>query len=103
MIVTGERVIRIIPQERPREGVDIFQFMSSNSSSERPTQQIAKKVAEDLFKTKRQGGKIVIVTGPVVVHSGASDVIANLIKLGYVDGLLSGNAIAVHDIENALL
>ena len=29
MIVVGERGVRIIPQERPREGVDIFQFMSS--------------------------------------------------------------------------
>lgn len=103
LIVTGETGIRIIPQERPREGVDIFQFMSSTSSSERPTQQIAKKVADDLFKTKREGGRIIIVTGPVVVHSGASDVIANLIRMGYVDGILSGNALAVHDIENALL
>ena len=27
-IVVGERGVRIIPHERPREGVDIFQFMS---------------------------------------------------------------------------
>ena len=48
LVVTGERGIKIVPQERPREGVDIFQFMSSTSSSERPTQQIAKKVALDI-------------------------------------------------------
>lgn len=103
LIIIGEQGIRITPQERPREGVDIFQFMSSTSSSERPTQQIAKKVAEDIYKTKRDGGKIILVAGPVIIHSGAADVISNLIKLGFIDGILSGNALAVHDIENALL
>ena len=103
LVVTGERGIRIIPQERPREGVDIFQFMSNSSSSERPTQQIAKKVALDLYRTKKDHGKIIVVAGPVVVHSGASDLLARLIKLGFVDGILAGNALAVHDIENALL
>ncbi len=103
LVVTGERGVRIIPQERPREGVDIFQFMSSSSSSERPTQQIAKKVAIDLYRTKKEQGKIIVVAGPVVVHSGASDILARLIKLGFIDGILSGNALAVHDIENSLL
>ena len=60
MVVTGERGIKIIPQERPREGVDMFQFMSSTSSSERPSQQIAKKVANDLFKTKQEGEKLLL-------------------------------------------
>ena len=60
MIVIGEQGIRIIPQERPREGVDIFQFMSSSSSSERPTQQIARKVASDIDRTKHvERGRIV--------------------------------------------
>ncbi|MDQ4073248.1 MAG: TIGR00300 family protein [Thermoproteota archaeon] len=103
LIVIGDRGVRILPQERPREGVDIFQFMSSSSSSERPSQQIAKKVAYDLHKTKQEKGKIVVVGGPVIVHSGASDVLAKLIRYGYVDSLLAGNALAVHDIENALL
>ena len=103
LVVTGERGVRIIPQERPREGVDIFQFMSSSSSSERPTQQIAKKVAIDLHRTKKEQGKIIVVAGPVIVHSGASDILARLIKLGFVDGILAGNALAVHDIENSLL
>jgi lysine-ketoglutarate reductase/saccharopine dehydrogenase-like protein (TIGR00300 family) len=103
LVVTGERGVRIIPQERPREGVDIFQFMSSSSSSERPTQQIAKKVAIDLYRTKKEQGKIIVVAGPVIVHSGASDILARLIKLGFVDGILAGNALAVHDIENSLL
>jgi len=103
LVVTGERGIKIIPQERPREGVDMFQFMSSASSSERPSQQMAKKIANDLFKTKQEGGKIIVVCGPVIVHSGSADILAKLIRYGYIDGILAGNALAVHDIENALL
>jgi lysine-ketoglutarate reductase/saccharopine dehydrogenase-like protein (TIGR00300 family) len=102
-VVTGEKGIKIIPQERPREGVDMFQFMSSSSSSERPSQQIAKKVADDLYKTKQKGGKIIVVSGPIIVHSGSADILAKLIRYGYVDGILAGNALAVHDIENAML
>jgi lysine-ketoglutarate reductase/saccharopine dehydrogenase-like protein (TIGR00300 family) len=102
-IVVGERGVRIIPHERPREGVDIFQFMSSSSSSERPTQQIARKVANDIYKIKQSKGKIAVVAGPVVVHSGASEALAKLIRMGYIHGLLAGNALAVHDIENSLM
>jgi lysine-ketoglutarate reductase/saccharopine dehydrogenase-like protein (TIGR00300 family) len=103
MVVVGERGVKIIPLERPREGVDIFQFMSSASSSERPTQHIARKVATDIFNTKKQGGKIVVVSGPVLVHSGAAEALASMIRMGFVDGLLAGNALAVHDVENALM
>ncbi|HLG37186.1 MAG TPA: TIGR00300 family protein, partial [Nitrososphaera sp.] len=103
MVVVGERGVKIIPLERPREGVDIFQFMSSASSSERPTQHIARKVASDIYSTKKEGGKIVIVSGPVLVHSGAAEALASLIRMGYIDGMLAGNALAVHDVENALL
>ena len=103
MIVVGEQGVKIIPQERPREGIDIFQFMSSSSSSERPTQQIARKVANDLYHRKRSGGKIIVVAGPVLIHSGAAESFAKLIRMGYVNGLLAGNALAVHDVENALM
>jgi lysine-ketoglutarate reductase/saccharopine dehydrogenase-like protein (TIGR00300 family) len=103
LIVVGERGVKIIPQERPREGIDIFQFMSSTSSSERPTLQIARKVANDIYNTAMAGGKIIVVSGPVLVHSGASVSLAKLIRMKYVHGLLAGNALAVHDIENALM
>jgi lysine-ketoglutarate reductase/saccharopine dehydrogenase-like protein (TIGR00300 family) len=102
-IVIGERGIKITPPERPREGVNLFQFMGSNSSSERPTQHIARKVAHDIYKTKKENGKIILVGGPAIVHTGASDSIATLIRLGFIDGLLAGNALAVHDIEYSTL
>src|SRR5579863_3437391 len=103
MIVVGEQGIRITPPERPREGVNLFQFMGSGSSSERPTQHIARRVAEDIYKTKKQGGKIVFVGGPAIVHTGASDSIASLIRLGFINAVLAGNALAVHDIEYSTL
>ena len=104
LVVVKEKGIRIIPQERPRKSADVFQFMSSTSSSERPTSYIIKKVAEDIYKIKKENnGKIIVVAGPVIIHSGASDALANLIRLGFIDGVLSGNALAVHDVENALL
>jgi lysine-ketoglutarate reductase/saccharopine dehydrogenase-like protein (TIGR00300 family) len=103
LIVVGETGVKITPPERPRDGSNVFAFMGSSSSSERPTQHIAKKVAEDIFKTKKSGGKIILVGGPAIVHTGAADSIAELIKLGYIDGVLAGNALAVHDIEYATL
>jgi len=103
MIVVGERGVKVLPEERPRQGIDIFQFMSSSSSSERPTLQIARKIAMDIHLTKKTGGKIIVTAGPVIVHSGAAESLAKMIRLGYVNGLLSGNALAVHDIENALM
>jgi len=103
LIVVGETGVKITPPERPREGSNVFEFMGSSSSSERPTQHIAKNVARDIFKTKKSGGKIIVVGGPAIVHTGAADALADLIRLGYIDGLLAGNALAVHDIEYATL
>jgi len=102
-IVVGENGIRIIPPERPREGMNAFQFMGSGSSSERPTQHIAKKVAEDIRRTKKGGGKIVLVGGPAIIHTGAAESVSALIHSGYIDAVLAGNALAVHDIEYATL
>jgi len=102
-IVVGEEGIRILPPARPREGMNVFQFMGSSSSSERPTQHIARKVAEDIYKTRKQGRKIILVGGPAIVHTGAADAVAQLIRSGYINALLAGNALAVHDIEYSTL
>jgi lysine-ketoglutarate reductase/saccharopine dehydrogenase-like protein (TIGR00300 family) len=103
MVIVGEKGIKITPPERPREGVNLFQFMGNSSSSERPTQHIARKVAYDIYKTKKEKGKIVLVGGPAIVHTGASDSVATLIRLGFIDAVLAGNALAVHDIEYSTL
>jgi len=56
-----------------------------------------------VWKTVRENGKkVVLVAGPVVVHVGAVPILAAILRAGHVDGLLSGNALAVHDCEAAM-
>ena len=102
LIATGEEGIRVSPPERPREGLDVFQFMSSSASTEKPVKSLAKKISQDIYETKQKGGKIVAVVGPATVHTGATSALAELIKNGYIDVLLAGNALLVHDVEFAL-
>ena len=102
-VVIGEDGIKVSTPERPREGMNVFQFMGSGSSSERPTQHIARKVAEDIVNTKKQGGKIILVGGPAIVHTGAADAVAKMIKTGHINAILAGNALAVHDVEYSTL
>ncbi|MGB9960469.1 MAG: TIGR00300 family protein [Candidatus Bathyarchaeales archaeon] len=103
LIVIGEEGIRVKPPERPRESTGIFKFMSSGASSEKPATAIIRQIARDIYNIKKSGGKIAVVAGPAVVHTGAASALATLIREGYVDTLLSGNALAVHDVEAALL
>ena len=103
LIVVGEGGVRVKPPERPRESTGIFRFMSSGSSSEKPAIAIIKQIAQDLYNVKRAGGKVAVVAGPAVVHTGAAGALASLIREGFVDVLLSGNALAVHDVEGDVL
>ncbi len=103
LIVIHEIGVKVTPPQRPRDTANIFAFMGSSSSSERPTQHIAKKVAEDIVQAKKKGGKIILVGGPAIVHTGAANSMAELIRGGYISGVLAGNALAVHDIEYATL
>jgi lysine-ketoglutarate reductase/saccharopine dehydrogenase-like protein (TIGR00300 family) len=102
LIVVGEEGIRITPPERPREGGGLFEFMASEVSPEKPSAFIVKRVAEDLKQTKERNGKVIMVAGPAIVHTGASPYLAKMIKMGFIDALLSGNALAVHDVEFSL-
>jgi len=103
MVVVGEEGVRVTPPQRPREGVNVFEFMGSSSSSERPTRHIARRVAEDIVATKARGGRIVLVGGPAIVHTGAADAVAGMVRGGLIDAVLAGNALAVHDIEHATM
>ncbi|HIH89692.1 TPA: hypothetical protein HA344_10890 [Candidatus Bathyarchaeota archaeon] len=76
--------------------------MNGEVSPERPATSIIRRIAKELKETKARGGKIVVVAGPAVIHTGAAPHLARMAELGYVDALLSGNALAVHDIEYAL-
>jgi lysine-ketoglutarate reductase/saccharopine dehydrogenase-like protein (TIGR00300 family) len=78
-----------------------FQFMSSDVSREKPVDYGL--MAELLRRERDNGGHVVWVVGPAVLHSRGRDVITWFIENGYVGALLGGNAVAVHDIEQALL
>ncbi len=99
MIVVGSDGVRVVPPERPRERSKVFDFMMSKISSEKPSESMVRKVAEEIAHMK---GKLVVVAGPAVVHTGGAGHLAALIKMGHVHALLGGNALAVHDIEYAL-
>ncbi len=101
LVVVGEKGVRVIPPERPRKST-YFEFMGGRVSSERPTEKIIEEIATDILEIKRRGGKIAVVAGPAVNHTAARDALAGMIRDGYVDLLLSGNALAVHDIEISL-
>ncbi len=100
-VVVGHRGIRVHPLERERD-VEVFSFMRSEVSSERPNRVAIDLIAEEMQRIREAGKRILFVVGPAVIHSGAGPYLARLIRLGYVDVLFGGNAIAVHDVENQL-
>ena len=101
LVVCGMQGVRVAPDVQQRDK-PTFGFMSNEVSSERRVETAVKRVAGMMRRVKADGGRIAFVAGPVMVHTGGAEYFCNLIELGYVDVLLSGNAIAVHDIEVAL-
>ncbi|MEO8661716.1 MAG: TIGR00300 family protein [Bryobacteraceae bacterium] len=101
-VVYGMRGIRVVPEAKERDRLS-FAFMSNGISSERQVETSVRQTAALVEHTKANGLKVVVVAGPVVVHTGGATSLAALIRLGYVDALLAGNALGVHDIECALL
>jgi lysine-ketoglutarate reductase/saccharopine dehydrogenase-like protein (TIGR00300 family) len=97
-VVIGEGGVRVTPPERPRK-VSTFEFMHGTVSSERPSETIIAKIAAEMVELKKRGGRIGIVGGPAIVHTGAALAFAEIIREGYVDVLFAGNALATHDIE----
>ena len=72
-------------------------------SSERQVETAVRQVAALLRQTKAEGKRRGGGAGPVVVHTGAAPALAALIRDGWIDCLLAGNALGVHDAEAALL
>ena len=79
-----------------------FGFMSSSVSSEKPQSLLLRQIAEQMREVKADGGKVLWVGGPAVVHTGAAPAMVALVEAGYVDVLFAGNALATHDIEASL-
>jgi len=100
-IVVGHRGVKVIPLERSREA-GAFEFMRSNVSTEKPKNVLVHQIACHMRSAKRAGKPILLVGGPAIVHTGSVRHVVRLIEMGYVQVLFAGNALAAHDIEQAL-
>ena len=101
LVVCGESGVRISVLALPNNEEKEFAFMTSEVSSERQVPVIIRKIAGEMKKIRDAGGRIIFVSGPGIVHTGGMSAFCGLIEKGYVQALLSGNALAAHDIENA--
>jgi len=100
-VVCGAGGIKVVLPPVERSG-DTFEFMSSSVSSEKPQALLVRQIAERMREVKEDGGKVLWVGGPGIVHTGAAPAFTALVDAGYVDVLFAGNALATHDIESAL-
>lgn len=102
LIVVGRAGTRVHPTERDTSNHDAFGFMNSSVSSEKPKGITVRDVAAAMRESRRGNGKILVVAGPAVIHTGSRDYLSHLIRHGFVNVLFAGNALATHDIEQSL-
>ena len=104
LVVTGRTGIRVTPLQRPQER-DVFSFMESQVSAERPHGHIIADVAKRMqvlregFCAGKPGCKVLLAGGPAIIHAGGRDALTWLIEEAFVHVLFCGNALAVHDME----
>src|SRR4029078_2452349 len=90
------------PPERRRD-YSVFGFMSNDVSAETNKGIVIAGSAREMRRTREAGEKIVVVAGPAIVHSGGDVALARLVRSGWIDVLLTGNAFAAHDLEKEIL
>jgi lysine-ketoglutarate reductase/saccharopine dehydrogenase-like protein (TIGR00300 family) len=104
LVVTGRTGIRVTPLQRPQER-DVFSFMESQVSAERPHGHIIADVAKRMqvlregFCAGKPGCKVLLAGGPAIIHAGGRDALTWLIEEAFVHVLFCGNALAAHDME----
>ena len=101
-VVVGMRGIRVTPESKERDRL-AFAFMSNGISSERQVETAVKQTAALMKAARDEGKKIIAVAGPVVIHTGGARGLIDLIRNHWIDALLTGNALGVHDAEAAML
>ena len=103
VVVCGAGGVKVVlPQREHSKDGESFGFMSSTVSSEKPQSLLLRQIAQQMREVKAEGGKVLWVGGPAVVHTGAAPAMVALVEAGYVDVLFAGNALATHDIEASL-
>lgn len=101
-VVVGNEGVRVRAMSRPRDAGS-FEFMTSDASSEKPKGVVTAEIAGRIRKAKERGGKVLVVAGPAVVHTGAGVPLARMVRDGWVDVLFAGNGFATHDIESNVM
>ncbi len=99
--VCGETGVRVNMPD-PRRAHGEFAFMSSQVTTERRAEVQIEELALEMRRIRARDGRIVVVAGPVVIHTGGGPHLAALVRAGYVQALLTGNALPVHDLETNL-
>ncbi len=79
---------------------EAFTFMSSEVSREKPVNYDA--ILKEFLVNRGEGGYILWVIGPALVHARGRQAMEWMIHHGFCHGLISGNAVGVHDVEAAL-
>lgn len=102
LIVVGRAGTRVHPHERDMGHRDVFSFMQSTVSSEKPKGVIVREIAREMRRARDGEGRILVVGGPAIVHTGSREHFSRLIRDGYVNVLFAGNALATHDIEQSI-
>jgi lysine-ketoglutarate reductase/saccharopine dehydrogenase-like protein (TIGR00300 family) len=100
-IVVGRQGLRVLAAESTVRHT-LFEFMASPVSSEKPKGVTVREIAAAMKRTREAGEKLLAVLGPAVVHTGSVEHVCQLIRTGYINILFAGNALATHDIEQAL-
>jgi len=98
LVVVGEEGVMVSYPDRPRTS-STFEFMHGTVSSERPSETLITQIAKEILEVHKSGGKIVLVGGPAIIHTGADKAVADMIRKGYINVLFAGNALATHDVE----
>ena len=99
--VVGHAGVRVHPHGRETQAHG-FEFMNSPVSTEKPKGVAIRQIAQELIRTRREGGRTLLVGGPAIVHTGSDEHLCTLLRKGYIQRLFAGNALATHDIEQAL-
>lgn len=103
-IVAGRDGVRVIPLQRPRER-DVFGFMESQVSAERPHGHVIADIASRMrqlrerHRQEQADSRVLLAGGPAIIHAGGREALAWLIEEGFVHILFCGNALAAHDME----
>jgi lysine-ketoglutarate reductase/saccharopine dehydrogenase-like protein (TIGR00300 family) len=101
-VVVGHEGVRVFPLERPRRQPQVFAFMGSSVSSEKPKSVLIREIAQNLRDIRARGGRTLLVGGPVLIHTGMRGQVVRLIEARYIQCLFAGNGLATHDIETDL-